>query len=226
MPSGQLAQLLQGSPDLLLGPVDSLARVRSRSRWPAAPEDPRHLVQPPLGSVVQTALQTPALVVARVEDPPPGSLEVGHPGADLALEATVRGRQPGRRRDRVAKPGILQHGRVMHDDGHRLTVVRHVGDGPLRVRAGEREPATIGADERVGLVEPVPDVQGGVAQCLRQCGSQGPGPIRSQLHHEIGHLDPLRVGGEQADQQASRDQAQHRLVGQQRGLAHRARRPA
>ena len=66
------------------------------------------------------------------------------------LEPGVRCRQLGCGADRLQQPRVLQHGRVVDQDGHRLALALHHGHRAPRAGIGKRQHPALGVDEHPG----------------------------------------------------------------------------
>src|SRR6059058_3089953 len=91
-PAGQLAQLVEREPELLLRPFDELQRAPVLLRKAVAGEAQREgeRNEPLLGAVVEVALEAPPFLVLRPEEPHAGGAEVAL--GDVAYEAGEGGR--------------------------------------------------------------------------------------------------------------------------------------
>ena len=78
------------------------------------PQLHRQRDEPLLRTVVEVALEPPALGVAGLDDPRARSLQLLQASAQLDLQAAVLERQRGRRRDGVEQLGLIVQRRIMH----------------------------------------------------------------------------------------------------------------
>jgi hypothetical protein len=131
--------------------------------------------QAPLGAVAQLALELAALCVRRLDQPPPGRLDLREAGPDLGLQARVGGREPGGRGYPGVELRVVENGWVVDERGQRPVAVVDERDRPLAVLGGQDERAAGLIDVAAAFGEPVRHGQGGigeragqpVAQCAR-----------------------------------------------------------
>ena len=93
----------------------------------------------------------------------------------------------------------------MDDDGHRLTVIRHEGDRPLRVRVGKRDLPPSEPTNASASSNQYPTSREGSPRAFDSAARRV--PDRSVPSSTTRSVTSTRsdVGGDQADQQASRD---------------------
>ena len=124
-PLGQPAQLLHRSPELVLGVGDLLSGLLASGRSLAAAQGRRQLPELSLGPLVQATLQPPAFLVPCRKDPPARCGQLLDAGLHLGPQPGVGGRQLRRGGDRLHQPRVLQHRRVVDQDGDRLALALH-----------------------------------------------------------------------------------------------------
>ena len=95
-PAGEPPQFLLRLRELGLRPGEALVRAPGGGA-PGPLQGLRHLVEPPQRPFAQPALQTAALLVARLKDAPARGADLGQAGAHLGLQPRVGSGQPGRR---------------------------------------------------------------------------------------------------------------------------------
>ena len=103
----------------------------------------------------------------------------------------------------------------MDQDRQRLAVPLDHRRRPARPWLGYSDRAPGGIDEGSCFRQPVADLQARVAQRPRELVAQAAGAGLAEFHDQIGHLGALPRPAHQADEQASRQSAQHHLIGQQ-----------
>jgi hypothetical protein len=162
-PARQPAQLLQRSHQLLLGAADLVPGLLASGQSLAAPQGQRQLRKLSLGPLMQATLQPTTFLIARRKDPSTRRAKLHHPGLDLGPEPSVGGGELGGGGDRLQQPRVLQHGRVVDQDGDRLALALHGGHRASRPGLGKREQAALGVDEHRPVGQPVADLKGRVA---------------------------------------------------------------
>ena len=164
-PVRQPAQLLQRSRELVLGAGDLLPGLLAGGEPSAAAQRVRQL--PELAAPPPRAGDAPA---AGVPHPvPQGSVDVDAASSTTractsARSRALRGRELGRGGDRLQQPRVLQHRRVVDEDGDRLALALHDGHRPPRTGIGEGEHAALGVDEPRPVGQPVADLKRRVAE--------------------------------------------------------------
>src|SRR5580765_7674607 len=101
------AELGDRALELALGLDDQRRRRRARRPARAAQSLAEH-AEPPVGAVLEAALEPAALVVAGLEDPQARRTEVADLRADVGLKASVRGLESGGGRDGLDQAGIVE----------------------------------------------------------------------------------------------------------------------
>ena len=139
-PLGQPAQLLEGPRELILRAGDLFPGPRGRPS--AVAQDHRQLFQSPLRPIVHAALQPPAFLISvsriRRRDASSSTTRACTSAWSRAL------RPPAGARSRLQQPRVLQHGRVVDQDGDRLALALHHGHrARSRHRAAARPSASM-----------------------------------------------------------------------------------
>ncbi len=223
-PVPEPAQLLQRSGELVLGAGELIPRSLAGGRSSAAAQGRRQLLEPSLGPIVQATLQPPTLLIPCRQDPPTRRCKLHDPGPHLGLEPSVGGCEPGGGGDRLQQPPVLQHRRVVDQDGDRLPLALHGGHRPPRTGTGEGEHAALGVDEHRPVGQPVADLEGRVAEGLREFAPECPGTSLAELDDQVGDYRPLPWGHQETGQESHRKDAQRHLVHEQRRAADLLRR--
>jgi len=121
-----------------------------------------------LGSIVQIALQSPALGVAGIHDPGAGGLQVGQLCAGLGMKSLVVQDKAGRLADLAAEVAVVQQFRAVGQECHRLCAAHHGGH---RLPIVRRRGSTRGVDPHP-VVQPVHHPQGWISQGTREQATQ------------------------------------------------------
>ena len=100
-PQRQPAQLVQYPCELVLAARHPVPRLLTGRGLPAPAQGLRQFLEPPLSSVVQSALEQLARMIARVEQPSARCRELGDLGPHLRVEPRIGGLELGRGRGRV-----------------------------------------------------------------------------------------------------------------------------
>ena len=212
-PLGQPAQLLEGPRELILRAGDLF------------------LVPPPWPTVGCRAGSPPALPVAAPPDRARGAPAAGVPhlasrgSAGATPRAPRRGPAPrpgagrsmppaGLRADRLQQPRVLQHGRVVDQDGHRLALALHHGHRAPRAGIGKRQHPALGVDEHPGPT---------ASSRSPALGRRAPGTARRGACPTVprrarrrGRQRPLAATGDQQTRQQPSGKHTQRLVHEQR----------
>ena len=167
----------------LVEPVPGRVELRAQNR--VVCQEHRDLGEPPLGAVPKLLLEPPTLLVGGLDDPPPGSLDLGGPRSHLGLEPDVRDRESDGGVHAGAQFRVVEHRGVVHQDGKTGAAVldrRHdpIGRFHLEALAGL-------VHVRGMLREPVPDRERRIAEGARKAlRDEGRAPL-AEVDHETGH---------------------------------------
>jgi len=118
---GQLPQLVDGQPQLMVGLIDQADESRARGRAELrAGESEREGKpdEPLLGAVVQVRLQPPPFGVSARDDPGLCGLQVLELGQHLGVEPLVFHAEPGSGRDILDQAGVVQQASPVPQDRH------------------------------------------------------------------------------------------------------------
>jgi hypothetical protein len=179
-------ELLQCAFEVSLGRGDAVPRHLGGGGQPDGAQSLREPLQPLLRTRAKPPLQAPALLDARLDEPPPRLLQLRHLRAHLRGEARIRGGQPRGRRDRLAEAWIVQHGAVVHECRDRTRLTLDERGRALAVRAGKGDRTVLGVDEDIPAREPVADLEARVGERPRELVAKRPTPVRAKLDYEVG----------------------------------------
>ena len=209
-PGGEIAQLGERAIEL---PPDA-AEVRGIRGPPLGVLEPVRQRRQPFDRLAQASLEPASLLVAGVHQAPARFGQLIELQADLGLEARVCGRQSRCPGQRIRQTRVVQHRRVVHQHRDRLAVLVDTGDLADRPLRRQRKRPSHRVD--VASIEPVADLEGGIAERLGERVAQGAGARLAEIDDEVGDLRPRPRLDDESDQERDRQRAQGGLVDQQR----------
>ena len=164
-------------------------------------EPVRQRRQSPFDRLVQASLEPASLLVAGVHQAP---ARFGQ------LDRAACGPRPGgvRSRPPIALPWperrqtrVVEHRRVVHQHRDRLAVLVDTGDLAVRPLRRQRKRPSLRVD--VASIEPVADLERGIAERLGERVAQSAGARLAEIDDEVGDLRPCPRLDDEPDRSAT-----------------------
>ena len=175
-----------------------------------------HLRQLSGGSLAELCLESAALLVGRGQEPPSRRRHFAHPRASLGVKPRVRGREPSSRRDSLQQERVVYDARIVHQLRNRLTVPFDPSDAPYVPcqRKLDRAPGCVDIFVRLG--HPKTDRERGITERPGELIAQNRRAVAAEIDDKVRHDRSIGGATEQTDQKRDREDAQRRLVTEQR----------